>query len=312
MKIIKRNGAEVGFDITKIIIAITKANESVEEVDRMTPVQIQRIAESVELQCQKMNRAPTVEEIQDMVENQLMNKRAFTVARNYITYRYKRAIVRKSNSTDQQILSLLECNNEEVKQENSNKNPTVNSVQRDYMAGEVSKDITKRFLLPPDIVDAHEQGLIHFHDADYFAQHMHNCCLVNLEDMLQNGTVISETMIDKPKSFEMLLVASQNRWEDCQDNGIVCAAMPIKVNDLVSTIEMMLQAQVRRRRKLRSQPRRRSPQEQKIIDDAKAILMERNNMSEQEAFRYIQKCSMDSGNTMVESATMVMGIYQDV
>ena len=146
MKIIKRNGAEVGFDITKIIIAITKANESVEEVDRMTPVQIQRIAESVDLQCQKMNRAPTVEEIQDMVENQLMNKRAFTVARNYITYRYKRAIVRKSNSTDQQILSLLECNNEEVKQENSNKNPTVNSVQRDYMAGEVSKDITKRFL----------------------------------------------------------------------------------------------------------------------------------------------------------------------
>jgi ribonucleoside-triphosphate reductase len=148
-----------------------------------------------------MKRSPSVEEIQDMVENQLMNQRAFTVARNYITYRYKRALVRKSNSTDQQILSLLECNNEEVKQENSNKNPTVNSVQRDYMAGEVSKDITKRFLLPEDIVEAHEKGLIHFHDADYFAQHMHNCCLVNLEDMLQNGTVISETMIDTPKSF---------------------------------------------------------------------------------------------------------------
>ena len=148
-----------------------------------------------------MKRSPSVEEIQDMVENQIMSQRAFNVARNYITYRYKRELVRKSNSTDEQILSLLECNNEEVKQENSNKNPTVNSVQRDYMAGEVSKDITRRFLLPPDIVEAHENGLIHFHDADYFAQHMHNCCLVNLEDMLQNGTVISETMIDPPKSF---------------------------------------------------------------------------------------------------------------
>jgi ribonucleoside-triphosphate reductase len=148
-----------------------------------------------------MKRSPSVEEIQDMVENQLMNHRAFNVARNYITYRYKRALVRKSNSTDEQILSLIECNNEEVKQENSNKNPTVNSVQRDYMAGEVSKDITKRFLLPADIVEAHESGIIHFHDADYFAQHMHNCCLVNLEDMLQNGTVISETMIETPKSF---------------------------------------------------------------------------------------------------------------
>lgn len=148
-----------------------------------------------------MKRSPSVEEIQDMVENQIMNQRAFNVARNYITYRYKQELVRKSNSTDEQILSLLECNNEEVKQENSNKNPTVNSVQRDYMAGEVSKDITKRFLPPPDIVEAHEQGIIHFHDADYFAQHMHNCCLVNLEDMLQNGTVISETMIDRPKSF---------------------------------------------------------------------------------------------------------------
>ncbi|MBS6837341.1 MAG: anaerobic ribonucleoside-triphosphate reductase, partial [[Eubacterium] rectale] len=174
---------------------------SVLDYEKLTADQIEEIASNVETACENMKRSPSVEEIQDMVENQLMNKRAFTVARNYITYRYKRAIVRKSNSTDQQILSLLECNNEEVKQENSNKNPTVNSVQRDYMAGEVSKDITRRFLLPEDIVEAHEKGLIHFHDADYFAQHMHNCCLVNLEDMLQNGTVISETMIDTPKSF---------------------------------------------------------------------------------------------------------------
>ena len=167
----------------------------------MSDEQIEEIANNVEVACENMKRSPSVEEIQDMVENQLMNKHAFTVARNYITYRYKRALVRKSNSTDEQILSLLECNNEEVKQENSNKNPTVNSVQRDYMAGEVSKDITKRFLLPEDIVEAHEKGLIHFHDADYFAQHMHNCCLVNLGDMLENGTVISETRIDRPKSF---------------------------------------------------------------------------------------------------------------
>ena len=201
MKIIKRNGAEVPFDITKIITAVTKASDSVGGQSRLTKDQITQIAADVTDQCQALNRAVSVEEVQDMVENQLMNKRAFTVARNYITYRYKRALVRKSNSTDQQILSLLECNNEEVKQENSNKNPTVNSVQRDYMAGEVSKDITKRFLLPEDIVEAHEKGLIHFHDADYFAQHMHNCCLVNLEDMLQNGTVISETRIDPPKSF---------------------------------------------------------------------------------------------------------------
>ncbi len=201
MKIIKRSGSEAVFDIDKIIAAIEKANASVIDYEKLTDEQIQEIANNVETACQNMKRSPSVEEIQDMVENQLMNQRAFTVARNYITYRYKRAIVRKSNSTDQQILSLLECNNEEVKQENSNKNPTVNSVQRDYMAGEVSKDITKRFLLPEDIVEAHEKGLIHFHDADYFAQHMHNCCLVNLEDMLQNGTVISETMIDPPKSF---------------------------------------------------------------------------------------------------------------
>ena len=201
MKIIKRSGSEVEFDVTKIVAAIIKANESVLDYEKLTDKTIEEIARNVENACENMKRSPSVEEIQDMVENQLMNHRAFNVARNYITYRYKRALVRKSNSTDEQILSLLECNNEEVKQENSNKNPTVNSVQRDYMAGEVSKDITKRFLLPEDIVDAHEKGLIHFHDADYFAQHMHNCCLVNLEDMLQNGTVISETMIDKPKSF---------------------------------------------------------------------------------------------------------------
>jgi len=201
MKIIKRSGSEVSFDIQKIEAAIRAANESVLDYEKLEEDQIQEILDNVENACGNMKRSPSVEEIQDMVENQIMNQRAFTVARNYITYRYKRALIRKSNSTDEQILSLLECNNEEVKQENSNKNPTVNSVQRDYMAGEVSKDITKRFLLDEDIVEAHEKGLIHFHDADYFAQHMHNCCLVNLEDMLQNGTVISETMIDPPKSF---------------------------------------------------------------------------------------------------------------
>ena len=201
MNIIKRSGTEVVFDINKIIIAITKANNEVVEQERLSEEQIRTIAENVMQICSDMQRALSVEEIQDLVENQIMDKRAFAVARKYITYRYKRALVRKSNSTDEQILSLLECNNEEVKQENSNKNPTVNSVQRDYMAGEVSKDITKRFLLPEDIVEAHEQGIIHFHDADYFAQHMHNCCLVNLEDMLQNGTVISGTMIEKPHSF---------------------------------------------------------------------------------------------------------------
>ena len=201
MKIIKRSGVEVFFDSNKIVAAVQKANASVIDYEKLSDEQIQEIADNVEVACENMKRSASVEEIQDMVENQLMNKHAFTVARNYITYRYKRALVRKSNSTDEQILSLLECNNEEVKQENSNKNPTVNSVQRDYMAGEVSKDITKRFLLPEDIVEAHEKGLIHFHDADYFAQHMHNCCLVNLEDMLQNGTVISETGIDRPRSF---------------------------------------------------------------------------------------------------------------
>ncbi len=202
MKIIKRSGTEVIFDKEKILSAVRKANESVVDSERMTEAQINAIGENVEKACNTMNRALTVEEIQDLVENLIMNQRAYTVARNYITYRYKRALVRKTNSTDDQILTLLACKNEEVKQENSNKNPTVSSVQRDYMAGEVSKDITKRFLLPQDIVEAHEQGIIHFHDSDYFAQHMHNCCLVNLEDMLQNGTVISETMIDKPKSFE--------------------------------------------------------------------------------------------------------------
>ncbi|MBD5540699.1 MAG: anaerobic ribonucleoside-triphosphate reductase [Lachnospiraceae bacterium] len=201
MRIIKRSGKEVGFDISKIMAAVQKANREVKEADRMSQEQVDEISNKVEEICMEMAHTPSVEEIQDMVENQIMNQQAFEVARKYITYRYKRALVRKSNSTDEQILTLIECNNEEVKQENSNKNPIVNSVQRDYMAGEVSKDITKRFLLPPDIVRAHEDGIIHFHDADYFAQHMHNCCLVNLEDMLQNGTVISETMIDPPKSF---------------------------------------------------------------------------------------------------------------
>ena len=201
MKIIKRNGSEVAFDITKIIVAITKANDSVEEVDRMTPVQIQRIAESVELQCQKIGRAPTVEEIQDMVEHYIMAHGAFEVAKHYITYRYTRSLVRKSNTTDEKILSLIECNNEEAKQENSNKNPVVNSTQRDYMAGEVSRDLTERILLPQDIVEAHREGIIHFHDSDYYAQHMHNCDLVNLEDMLQNGTVITGTLIERPHSF---------------------------------------------------------------------------------------------------------------
>ena len=201
MKIIKRNGSEVTFDSQKIVIAVTKANESVVPSARMSDIQIKRIAEDVEMAAANMNRSLNVEEIQDMVENQIMNQRAFDVARRYITYRYNRALIRKSNTTDEQILSLIECNNEEVKQENSNKNPTVNSVQRDYMAGEVSKDITKRILLPTDIVEAHEKGIIHFHDSDYFAQHMHNCDLVNLEDMLQNGTVISGTMIERPHSF---------------------------------------------------------------------------------------------------------------
>ena len=201
MKIIKRSGAEEVFDSEKIISAIARANKEAPTLERLSKEQIEEIVKEVEGICEEMNRAMNVEEIQDIVENQIMNKKAFSVARRYITYRYKHALVRKSNSTDKQILSLIECKNEEVQQENSNKNPTVNSVQRDYMAGEVSKDITKRLLLPEDIVRAHEQGVIHFHDSDYFAQHMHNCCLVNLEDMLQNGTVISETMIEKPKSF---------------------------------------------------------------------------------------------------------------
>ena len=202
MKIIKRSGQEVDFDASKIYSAISKANFSVpEESARLSEDQINKIVSTVEQQCKSMGRATSVEEIQDFVEEGIMREGAYQVAKNYITYRYKRALIRKSNTTDQQILSLIECNNEEVKQENSNKNPTVNSVQRDYMAGEVSKDITKRFLLPEDIVKAHEEGIIHFHDADYFAQHMHNCDLVNLEDMLQNGTVISGTMIEKPHSF---------------------------------------------------------------------------------------------------------------
>ena len=201
MKVIKRNGAEVEFDIVKIIAAVSKANDVAEEDARMTPVQIQRIAESVEIACQGLGRAPTVEEIQDFVEHQIMAHGAFEVAKRYITYRYTRSLVRKSNTTDDKILSLIECNNEEAKQENSNKNPVVNSTQRDYMAGEVSRDLTNRILLPDDIVKAHEEGIIHFHDTDYYAQHMHNCDLVNLEDMLQNGTVITGTLIERPHSF---------------------------------------------------------------------------------------------------------------
>ena len=201
MKIIKRNGSEVSFDITKIIMAVTKANSAVDETERMTPKQIQRIAESVELSCQELGRSAAVEEIQDMVEKQIMAHGAFEVAKAYITYRYTRSLVRRANTTDDRILSLIECNNEEAKQENSNKNPIVNSTQRDYMAGEVSRDITNRLLLPKDIVEAHEEGIIHFHDSDYFAQHMHNCDLVNLEDMLQNGTVITGTLIERPHSF---------------------------------------------------------------------------------------------------------------
>ena len=201
MKIIKRNGSEAAFDISKIIVAIGKANATVDESIRMTPVQIQRIAESVVLSCERLGRSPSVEEVQDMVEKQIMAHGAFEVAKNYITYRYTRTLVRQSNTTDDKILSLIECNNEEAKQENSNKNPVVNSTQRDYMAGEVSRDITNRILLPKEIVEAHNEGIIHFHDTDYFAQHMHNCDLVNLEDMLQNGTVITGTLIERPHSF---------------------------------------------------------------------------------------------------------------
>jgi len=201
MKIIKRNGAEVAFDISKILMAVTKANNAVEEKVRMTPLQIERISQSVEIACQEMGRSPSVEEIQDLVEKAIMAHGAFEVAKEYITYRYTRSLLRQSNTTDDRILSLIECNNEEVKQENANKNPTINAVQRDYMAGEISKDLTKRLLLPQEIVAAHEAGIIHFHDSDYYAQHMHNCDLVNLDDMLQNGTVISGTLIEKPHSF---------------------------------------------------------------------------------------------------------------
>ena len=201
MKVIKRNGTEVLFDLEKIVNAVNKANQSVEEAARMTPLQVQRIAEFVELSCLKMNRSPSVEEIQDLVEYQIMAHGAYEVAKNYVTYRYTRSLVRQSNTTDEKILSLIECCNEEAKQENSNKNPVVNSTQRDYMAGEVSRDLSERLLLPPDIVEAHQEGIIHFHDTDYYAQHMHNCDLVNLEDMLQNGTVITGTMIERPHSF---------------------------------------------------------------------------------------------------------------
>ncbi len=201
MKVIKRNGTEVSFDITKILSAITRANESIDAEKRMTSTQVRRIAESVELACQELGRSPSVEEIQDLVEYQIMAHGAFEVAKNYVTYRYTRSLVRRSNTTDDRILSLIECCNEEAKQENSNKNPVVNSTQRDYMAGEVSRDLSERLLLPADIVEAHREGIIHFHDSDYFAQHMHNCDLVNLEDMLQNGTVITGTLIERPHSF---------------------------------------------------------------------------------------------------------------
>ena len=201
MKIIKRNGSEAAFDITKIIVAVSKANKEIDERQRLTNEQIRTIAANVEGACVAMGRAASVEEIQVLVEKQIMGQGAFDVAKEYICYRYTRSLARRANTTDNQILSLIECNNEEVKQENANKNPTVNSVQRDYMAGEVSKDITRRILLPREIVEAHEQGIIHFHDMDYFAQHMHNCDLVNLEDMLQNGTVITGTLIEKPHSF---------------------------------------------------------------------------------------------------------------
>ena len=201
MKIIKRNGAEVTFDAGKIELAVTKANNAVEESARMTPLQIKRITEHVSIACEEMGRSPSVEEIQDLVEKAIMAHGAYEVAKSYITYRYNRSLMRQSNTTDDRILTLIECNNEEVKQENANKNPTINAVQRDYMAGEVSKDITNRILLPREIVDAHNAGIIHFHDSDYYAQHMHNCDLVNLEDMLQNGTVISGTLIEKPHSF---------------------------------------------------------------------------------------------------------------
>ncbi len=201
MKIIKRDGSEAKFDIQKIIVAVSKANESVAPAIRMTELQIRRIAEAVTIACEELGRSPSVEEVQDLVEKQIMAHGAFEVAKAYITYRYNRALIRHANTTDDKILTLIECNNEEAKQENSNKNPVINSTQRDYMAGEVSRDITNRILLPQDIVEAHEEGIIHFHDADYFAQHMHNCDLVNLEDMLQNGTVITGTLIERPHSF---------------------------------------------------------------------------------------------------------------
>ena len=201
MKLIKRNGSEVSFDRKKISNAISAANLAVEKIHRISDEDIENISVTVENTCLSLGRSVGVEEVQDLVERELMRLGAFELAKAYITYRYKRELVRRANTTDDKILSLIECNNEEVKQENANKNPTVNSVQRDYMAGEVSKDITRRILLPEEIVKAHEEGIIHFHDADYFAQHMHNCDLVNLEDMLQNGTVISGTMIEKPHSF---------------------------------------------------------------------------------------------------------------
>ena len=226
MKIIKRNGAEETFRIEKIIVAITKANNAAEEAERLTPLQIDRIAQAVEIRCEEMNRSLSVEEIQDLVEDQIMAHGAFEVAKRYITYRYTRSLVRQSNTTDDRILSLIECNNEEVKQENANKNPTINAVQRDYMAGEVSKDITRRILLPRDIVEAHEAGIIHFHDADYYAQHMHNCDLVNLEDMLQNGTVISAH-----RKAAFLLHGLQHRHADHRADRLEPVWRPVHLSD---------------------------------------------------------------------------------
>lgn len=239
MKIIKRNGSEAAFDITKIIRAVTKANEAVAENTRMTPMQIQRIAESVVLSCENLGRSPSVEEVQDMVEHQIMSHGAFEVAKAYITYRYTRALIRQSNTTDDKILSLIECNNEEAKQENSNKNPVVNSTQRDYMAGEVSRDITNRLLLPKEIVDAHNEGIIHFHDSDYFAQHMHNCDLVNLEDMLQNGTVITGTLIERPHSFSTACNIATQIIEGVTDKGYITNSYHVHVTEPINAFEKL-------------------------------------------------------------------------
>ena len=244
MKIIKRNGAEVPFDITKIITAVTKASDSVGGKARLSREQITDIAAAVTDQCQALNRAISVEEIQDMVENQLMDIKAHDIARHYITYRYIQSLKRQTNTTDERILSLIECQNEEVKQENANKNPTVNSVQRDYMAGEISKDLTARLLLDPEIVKAHQEGLIHFHDSDYFAQHMHNCDLVNLDDMLQNGTVISRHLY---REAPQLLHRLQHRHPDHRTGGLQPVRRPEHQPDPSGPLRGRLPQEDRRR-----------------------------------------------------------------